>query len=115
MVKRKNPWWVWLLPFPVVWWAALLTAGCWNDGMSLQNFLANLSKAMNRPLLVPWTEYSVRCLLLFSLGYGVTMLVIASGRKNRRRGEEHGSAKWGDGFRLPNGTGIKRIPNKISS
>ena len=35
IVKRKNPWWVWLLPLPIVWWAALLVAGSWSDGMSL--------------------------------------------------------------------------------
>ena len=88
IVKRKNPWWVWLLPLPIVWWAALLVAGSWSDGMSLVDLLGKLSAAMNSPFSIHWTDYSLRCLFFFSLGYGVIALVVTSNQKNRRRGEE---------------------------
>ena len=55
---------------------------------------------LNTPLSIHWTEYSVQCLLFCSLGYVIAALVIISGRKNRRRGAEHGSAKWGDVFQI---------------
>ncbi len=100
ITTRKNPWWVWLLPLPIVWWAALLTAGCWSDGMNLVELLGKLSAAMNSPFSVRWTDYSARCLLFFTLRYGIVVLVIVSSRKNRRRGVEHGSAKWGDVFQI---------------
>ena len=87
---------MWLLPLPIVWWAALLVAGSWNDEMNLVDLLGKLSVAMNNPFDVYWTEYSLRCLLLFTLGYGVVALVAVSSRKNLRRGAEHGSAKWGN-------------------
>ena len=91
---------MWLLPLPIVWWAALLTAGCWNDGMSLVELLGKLSAAMNSPFSIRWTDYSSQCLFFFSLGYGVIVLAVTSSRKNRRRGAEHGSAKWGDVFQI---------------
>ncbi len=100
ITTRKHPWWMWLLPLPIVWWAALLTAGCWSAGMSLVELLGRLSEAMDRPLSIRWTDYSARCLLFFTMGYGIAVLVVASSRKNRRRGVEHGSAKWGDVFQI---------------
>ena len=66
--------------------------------MNLAELLGRLSEAMNRPLSIRWTDYSARCLLFFTLGYGIVALAVASSRKNRRRGVEHGSAKWGDVF-----------------
>ena len=85
IVKRKNPWWVWLLPLPIVWWAALLVAGSWSDGMSLVDLLGKLSAAMNSPFSIHWTDYSLRCLFFLSLVYGVIALVVTSYQKKRRR------------------------------
>lgn len=100
MNSTKTPWWAFLLPLPVVWWLALLTAGVWNPGMNLLELLEKLSAALNSPFAIRWTESSVRWMVLFSLGYGIAVLVITSSRKNTRRGEEHGSAKWGDVFQI---------------
>lgn len=112
IVKRKNPWWVWLLPLPIVWWTALLVAGSWSDGMSLVNLLGKLSEAMNSPFSIHWTDDSLRCLFFFSLGYGVIALVVTSNQKNRRRGEEHGSAKWGDVFQIAKKYRDKKNPKQ---
>ena len=68
--------------------------------MNLVDLLGKLSAAMNSPFSVHWTGYSARCLLFFTLGYGIAALMIVSGRKNTRRGVEHGSAKWGDVFQI---------------
>lgn len=95
-IRSKNQWWLWLLPLPIVWWLALLTAGSWNEGTNFIALLSKLSAAMNTPFALHWTEYSARCLLFFTLGYVLIALVVSSSRKNTRRGEEHGSAKWGD-------------------
>ena len=64
--------------------------------MNLVDLLGKLSAAMNNPFAIHWTEYSARCLFFFTLGYVLIALVLVSSRKNTRRGEEHGSAKWGD-------------------
>ena len=65
MPKKKNPWWVWLLPLPIVWWTALLAAGSWVPGKALFEQLPQLSAAMNHPLSLCWTEDTLRFLLLF--------------------------------------------------
>ena len=102
MSKKKNPWWLWLLPLPVVWWASLLAAECWNGGDSLPFFLEKLAAALHAPLSIRWTVNSVRFLVLSSLLYAAAAAVADSGRKNRRRGAEYGSARWGDVFQIAN-------------
>ncbi len=62
-MKQPTPWWMWLLPLPVVWWAALLTAGAWQPGMDLLQLMAGLSTVLQRPWDIRWTQYSGRCLL----------------------------------------------------
>ena len=59
-MKQPTPWWMWLLPLPVVWWAALLTAGAWQPGMDLLQLMAGLSTVLQRPWDIRWTQYSGR-------------------------------------------------------
>ena len=80
--------------------------------MSLVDLLGKLSAAMNSPFSIHWTDYSLRCLFFFSLGYGVIALVVTSNQKNRRRGEEHGSAKWGDVFQIAKKYRDKKNPKQ---
>ena len=107
MPKKKNPWWVWLLPLTIVWWVALLAAGSWVPSASILEQLPAFTAALNHPFSLRWTEDSLRFLLLFSLFYGAVAIVVVSGRKNFRRGEEYGSAQWGDVFRI-----VKRYQDK---
>jgi|GEM_PF-2823733 len=99
-MKQPTPWWMWLLPLPVVWWAALLTAGAWQPGMDLLQLMAGLSTVLQRPWDIRWTQYSGRCLLLFTLAYAVGIGMALSNTTATRRGEEHGSARWGDVFSI---------------
>ena len=85
MPKKKNPWWVWLLPLPIVWWAALLAAGSWIPGKALFEQLPQFAAAMNHPFSLCWTGNSVRFLLLFSfrrrrgIRIAVVLVTLASG------------------------------------
>ena len=63
-MKQPTPWWVWLIPLPVVWWAALLVAGVWQPGTDLLQLTAQLGTVLQRPWDIRWTQYSGRCLLL---------------------------------------------------
>ena len=85
-----------MLPLPIVWWAALLLAANWQAGMNIVEWMGAFSAAMNKPFHLRWTEYSVRLLFLFTIVYGAAAVLIVTGRKNYRRGEEHGSARWGN-------------------
>ena len=64
--------------------------------MNLVGVFGAFSQAMNEPLAIRWTEYSVRFLFVFTLLYGAAVMVMVTGRKNYRRGAEHGSARWGN-------------------
>lgn len=80
--------------------------------MNLVDLLGKLSAAMNNPFAIHWTEYSARCLLFFTMGYGIVVLTVTSSRKNRRRGAEHGSAQWGDVFQIAKRYRDKKHPKE---
>jgi type IV secretion system protein VirD4 len=77
---------------PVV-WAALLTAPSLSGG--LPEILVNLSKAMDNPFDIRWVDDTPKCILLFVAAYGMGIGIYLSTRRNYRRREEHGSARWG--------------------
>ena len=112
MQNRKSPWWLWLLPLPIVWWAALLAAGCWSTGDSLPIPLEKLSAAMNEPLSIRWTDASLRCLLLFTMGYAVAAAAAEAGRKTGD-GERSTVPQNGEMcFKSREDTGTESIPGK---
>ena len=84
------------MPLPIVWWAALLLASNWQAGMNIVEWMEAFSTAMSDPFRFRWTEYSVRLLFLLTIIYGSAAVLIVTGRKNYRRGAEHGSARWGN-------------------
>ncbi|WP_418790373.1 VirD4-like conjugal transfer protein, CD1115 family [Phosphitispora sp. TUW77] len=77
---------------PVV-WAALLTAPSLSGG--LPEILANLTEAMNNPFHIQWVNDSPKCILLFVVAYCMGVGIYLSTKRNYRRREEHGSARWG--------------------
>ena len=78
---------------PVV-WLALLTAPYVSGG--LVEIIRGIPVAMGNPLEITMCEDSVKTVLIFLLAYGMGIGIYLSTRRNYRRGEEHGSAKWGD-------------------
>jgi len=77
---------------PVV-WAALLTAPSLSGG--LPEILENLTAAMNDPFNIHWVDNTPKCILLFVAAYGMGIGIYLSTKRNYRRREEHGSARWG--------------------
>lgn len=77
---------------PVI-WAALLTAPSLSGG--LPEILENLTIAMNDPFHIQWVDDSPKCILIFITAYGMGIGIYLSTKRNYRRREEHGSARWG--------------------
>ena len=77
---------------PVV-WIALLLAPYLNDG--LVGIINNISKITENPFNIKLCENSLKTVFFFLLAYGLGIGVYLSTRKNYRKTEEHGSAKWG--------------------
>lgn len=78
---------------PVV-WAALLIAPSVSGG--LPEILPKLATVFNNPFQIELCEDSLRTVLVLLLSYGMGIGIYFSTRRNYRRREEHGSAKWGD-------------------
>ncbi len=78
---------------PVV-WVALLIAPSVSGG--LPEILPKLMTVFNDPFQIELCEDSLRTVLVLLLTYGMGIGVYFSTRRNYRRREEHGSAKWGD-------------------
>lgn len=77
---------------PVV-WLGLLIAPSVKGG--LPEILTSLMNAMNDPFHIELCEDSVKAVLVLLLCYGMGVGIYFSARRNYRRREEHGSAKWG--------------------
>jgi len=78
---------------PVAWFALLIAP---YVGGGLVEIVQNLSKAIEHPFSITVCEDSLKTVLIFLLAYGMGIGIYLSTRRNYRRREEHGSAKWGD-------------------
>ena len=82
---------------PII-WTALLVAPYINNGII--GVLKNSGNIFSKPFNISITENSIKTVLIFLLIYILAILVYESTRKNYRRREENGSAKWGDAKEL---------------
>ena len=77
-------------------WLALMVAGCYEEDIKLFELLDRLTVAVNNPTHITLNEYSLKAVLIFLFLYAMGIGVYFSSRENRRPGEEHGSARWGN-------------------
>ena len=75
-------------------WLALKIAP--SVGGGLAEILPGLMTVFNEPFRIELCEDSVKAILVLLLCYGMGIGIYFSTRRNYRRREEHGSAKWGD-------------------
>ena len=75
---------------------AALAAGVYEDGMNLFQFMAVFPDAMNTPFSLRWTPHTVKFMLAALLLYVGGIVLYYSSNENKRPGEEHGSARWGN-------------------
>ena len=87
---------IWLAGLPVIWWAAILIADAIQPGRNLFELMEVLTEKMNHPFQFHYTEYTIKSMLVCTLLYAAGIGIFYSSQKNYRRGEEHGSARWGD-------------------
>lgn len=78
---------------PVV-WLALIIAPFLKGGLS--EIVSGLMVAFSNPFNIQLCEDSLKTVLIFLAAYGMAIGIYFSTRKNYRRREEHGSAKWGN-------------------
>ena len=87
---------IWLAGLPVIWWAGILLADAIQPGRNLFELMEVLTEKLNHPFQRHYTEYTIKSVLVCTLLYAAGIGIFYSSQKNYRRGEEHGSARWGD-------------------
>ena len=78
---------------PVI-WLALLVAPFAEDGLA--EALINSDKILKDPFDIRICEGSLKTVALFVGVYIMSICIYHTSRRNYRKGEEHGSAQWGD-------------------
>ena len=78
---------------PVVWLALKIAP---SVGGGLAAILPELMSVFENPFHIELCENSVKAVLVLLLCYGMGIGIYFSTRRNYRRREEHGSAKWGE-------------------
>ena len=94
MKRGNNPLVLCLFGILPVVWLGLLIAPAAHGG--LPEILARFPAAMNDPFHIELCGDSVKTVLVLLCVYGLSIGVFLSSRRSYRRGEEHGSAKWGN-------------------
>ena len=82
-----------ILSLPVVWLALKIAP---SVGGGLAAILPELMSVFENPFHIELCEDSVKAVLVLLLCYGMGIGIYFSTRRNYRRREEHGSAKWGE-------------------
>lgn len=83
--------------FPVI-WLGLFIAPSVKGGIA--EIIPKLAEVINNPFNITLCEDSLKTVLTLLLIYTIVVGVIISSLRNYRRGEEHGSAKWGDSKKI---------------
>lgn len=96
--QKRTPSWAYALGIIPAVWLALLLAPSVSGGLA--GIIQALPGAMNHPFKIIWCEDSGKTVLLFLAAYGLGVGIFLSTRHPYRRGEEHGSAQWGDSGRV---------------
>lgn len=78
---------------PVIWFAILIAPYLEEGLFGIVNQFKNI---MEYPMKLRWCEDSMKTVLIFLSVYVMGIGIYFSSRKNYRRQEEHGSAKWGN-------------------
>ena len=111
-IKREDIWAALAGTVPVT-WLALRIAPYWTG--NLFEMMAHIERILAPPLYrFLWTPWTLKVVLFCLFAYVVGIGVWFSMRKNYRRGEEHGSAKWGDAHSVNRKYAQRPLPmNKI--
>ena len=85
---------MWALFSLLVIYFALIAASVYEEGMTLFQLIPLAINAKSGD--IHWTAYTPKFILIFLAVYAGGITLYYSTRQNRRPGEEHGSAQWGN-------------------
>ncbi|MBQ2946916.1 MAG: type IV secretory system conjugative DNA transfer family protein [Bacilli bacterium] len=90
----KTPFWFYLLGIIPVIWIGLLIAPYIDKG--LFNIIKDFSEITGSPFKIIICDNSLKTVIILILIYFLAIIFYITTKRNYRRGEEYGSAKWGN-------------------
>ena len=95
MQDESKRWWAFVGVFGLlaVVWLSVLIAPCIGGGLPIM--IPKLAETFSHPLRFSWCDTTFPCIVIFSVVYGLVLLICHYTKPNYRRREEHGSASWG--------------------
>lgn len=96
--KRKQQIILFILGIIPVIWLSLIIAPNIDGG--LIDIIKKLTKALDNPFRITICENSLKTVFFLLVVYVIAILIYYSSRKNYRRNEEYGSAKWGSAKKI---------------
>ncbi len=101
MIKNKSEWFLFTIGIIPIIWLALLIAPSFNGG--LLAIIKDFPIRMENPFILTWCSESLKVIIISLFIYFLAISIYITTKRNYRRREEHGSARWGD---------VKSINNK---
>jgi type IV secretion system protein VirD4 len=92
----KTEVWLWAAGSMVVIWLAMLFAESYEMGYNLIEIMESLTLSLQTPFLISWSDNTLKITAIFLFAYAMGIGFYYATKENRRPGEEHGSAKWGN-------------------
>ena len=71
-------------------------ASSYREGMTIFDLMGRFSIILERPFDIRWTPYTFKFMVVALVLYAFAVTLYFSSRQNKRPGEEHGSAHWGN-------------------
>ena len=93
MLKKDNLI-IYILGIPIVIWLGVILAPILYSG--LPYFINNFSDVLEKPFNLVYTGNTIKTCLILIIVYIFAIIIFESTKRNTRKNEEHGSAKWGD-------------------
>lgn len=93
MEKHNDKIFVVIGLFLVIWFSLLIAP---ISDKNLIDIISEINNILVNPFHINFCENSIKVILFFTLIYFLSLLVFFSNKKNYRKGEEHGSASWGN-------------------
>lgn len=78
---------------PIIWFSSLFSPLL---NKSLLEIVKGFPTIMENPFYIKWNNNSLKSIIIFTFLYIFGIIIYESTKKNYRKNEEHGSAKWGN-------------------
>ena len=92
--NNETPIYYYLIGVIPVIWIGLLIAPSISGG--LPSIVKDFPKYMENPFSITCCVDSLKAIFILLIAYALGIGIYISTKRNYRKGEEHGSAKWGD-------------------